>query len=87
MNHSLAISAQQINGLRLGPSLGNLCRVTIHLINELMNVTNQRSNLNVLHIKGDERIDVNIMMLAGMDLSHLFHLFANHVVQLARVHI
>ena len=55
--------------------------------NKLMNVTNQRSILNVLHIEGDERIDVDIMMLASMDLSHLFHLFANRVVQLARVHI
>ena len=52
-----------------------------------MNVTNQRSILNVLRIEGDERIDVGIMMLSSMDLSHLLHLFANCVVQLERVHI
>ena len=52
-----------------------------------MNVTNQRSILNVLHIEGDERIDVGIMMPSSMDLSHLLHLFANRIVQLERVHI
>ena len=52
-----------------------------------MNVTNQRSILNVLHIEGDERIDVGIMILSSMDLSHLLHLFANRIVQLERVHI
>ena len=50
-----------------------------------MNVTSHTSILNVLHIEGDERVDV--VPLASMSLCHLFHLFLDSLIYLVCVHI